>query len=84
MQLELAKDVIDAAADFLAAALPVPRGQISLEQIEERPAYWSVVLSYPESTGQSSLRLTPPRAYKELLVDSDSKEIKAVKFWKPA
>jgi hypothetical protein len=63
MELEQAREIIDIAAEFLSAAIPVPRGNIRLEQIEEKAVSWSVVLSYSDVAGSGVLGyVTPPRA----------------------
>ncbi len=84
MQMEEAKEVVKIAATFLAEQEPTARNN-RLEQIEDRSGDWSVVLSFPDPTSAPFSAFGAqevPRVYKELVVNSKSKEVMALRFWK--
>lgn len=54
MQMEEAREIVDIASAFLSETIPIPRGNVRLEQIEEKPADWSVVLSYLDQAASAN------------------------------
>ena len=88
MQMEEAKAVVKIASSFLKEQEPSAR-DTRLEQLEEHTANvgeWSVVLSFPDPIGPPWAALggtlETPRVYKELVVNSKSREVVALRFWK--
>lgn len=85
MQMEEAKELVQVASTFLAEQEPAAQA-IRLEQIEQRNGgEWSIVLSFPDLSVSVSALLGNPasaRVYKELVVDNDTREVRALRFWK--
>lgn len=81
MQMEEAKEVVKIAANFLVEQEPSATAT-RLEQIEERAGAgeWSIVLSFPDK--ETVANMLGNRIYKEVVVSSDTKEVKALRFWK--
>ncbi len=85
MQMQEAKEMVKVASTFLAEQEPAAKA-IRLEQIEQRSSgEWSIVLSFPDLTTSVAAMLgnsASARVYKELVVDGDGKEVKALRIWK--
>jgi hypothetical protein len=85
MQMEEAKELVQLASTFLAEQEPAAKA-IRLEQIEEHDdGEWSIVLSFPDLSVPAAALFgngNSARVYKELVVDSDKKEVRALRIWK--
>jgi hypothetical protein len=84
MQIEEAREMVKVAASFLTAQEPTAK-EVRLEQIEQRDGgEFSIVLSFPDATMHFGVTtgMTDGRVYKELVVNRDQKEVKALRIWK--
>ena len=84
--MEEAREIIKVASGFLAEQEPAAKNS-RLEQLEERAGsgMWSVVLSFPDfpkSSIAAAIGAMDQRVYKELVVNGETKEVMALKFWK--